>query len=255
MVKGVEKFKEHFAGYEDSYILIGGAACDTVLSAAGLPYRSTKDLDIVLIAEAVTEKFIQKMWEFIKEGKYSSLEQNTEEKKFYRFTKPQNSSFPYQIELFSRKSDLLLDIPKEMRLTPIHAGEGVSSLSAILLDDAYYQLLLENSKMEDGLHLATTELLICLKAKAFLELKKQREKGETIDQKNIDKHIKDIVRLTLLLTDESRLILPSTISTDMQAFYEQITDYPVDYKSIGENMGVATLDRVIVLAQLHHTFD
>jgi hypothetical protein len=27
MVKGIEKFKEHFAGFEDKYILIGGSAC------------------------------------------------------------------------------------------------------------------------------------------------------------------------------------------------------------------------------------
>jgi hypothetical protein len=28
MVKGLEKFKEHFAGFEDNYVIIGGTACD-----------------------------------------------------------------------------------------------------------------------------------------------------------------------------------------------------------------------------------
>ncbi len=28
MVIGIDKFRDHFAGYEDQYALIGGAACD-----------------------------------------------------------------------------------------------------------------------------------------------------------------------------------------------------------------------------------
>ena len=32
MVKGIQRFVEHFKGLEHSYILIGGAACDLWLS-------------------------------------------------------------------------------------------------------------------------------------------------------------------------------------------------------------------------------
>ena len=28
MVKGIEKFKEFFKGFEDSYVIIGGTACE-----------------------------------------------------------------------------------------------------------------------------------------------------------------------------------------------------------------------------------
>ena len=28
MVKGLEKFKEYFTGFEDNYVIIGGTACD-----------------------------------------------------------------------------------------------------------------------------------------------------------------------------------------------------------------------------------
>ena len=48
MVIGLERFKAHFAGLEDSYILIGGSACDVNLNALGGAFRVTKDLDIVL---------------------------------------------------------------------------------------------------------------------------------------------------------------------------------------------------------------
>ena len=48
MVIGIDKFRDHFAGYEDQYALIGGAACDLIFTDAGLEFRSTKDLDVVL---------------------------------------------------------------------------------------------------------------------------------------------------------------------------------------------------------------
>ena len=42
MVKGLEIFRQHFRDYADRYLLIGGAACDLVMSAAALPFRATK---------------------------------------------------------------------------------------------------------------------------------------------------------------------------------------------------------------------
>ena len=42
MVKGLERFREHFKGHEASYALIGGAACDILFGEAGLPFRATK---------------------------------------------------------------------------------------------------------------------------------------------------------------------------------------------------------------------
>ena len=45
MVIGLELFKKHFADYTNSYILIGGSACDINLNALGGSFRTTKDLD------------------------------------------------------------------------------------------------------------------------------------------------------------------------------------------------------------------
>jgi hypothetical protein len=48
MVKGLEVFREHFRNFADRYSLIGCAACDIAMTGAGLPFRATKNLDIVL---------------------------------------------------------------------------------------------------------------------------------------------------------------------------------------------------------------
>ena len=70
MVKGLEVFREHFRNYADRYVLIGGAACDIAMTGAGLAFRATKDLDIVLYVEALDTAFVQAFWEFVRAGGY-----------------------------------------------------------------------------------------------------------------------------------------------------------------------------------------
>jgi hypothetical protein len=47
MVKGLTKFKEYFSKYPSNYMIIGGTACDLIISEAGLKPRATKDIDII----------------------------------------------------------------------------------------------------------------------------------------------------------------------------------------------------------------
>ena len=58
MVNGLKLFQEAFENYADQYIIIGGTACDLLLDESGLPFRATRDLDIVLCIEALDDSFI-----------------------------------------------------------------------------------------------------------------------------------------------------------------------------------------------------
>ena len=62
MVKGLDTFKEYFQNFSEQYVLIGGAACDLSFHEGGADFRATKDLDIVLVVEALTKEFGQKFW-------------------------------------------------------------------------------------------------------------------------------------------------------------------------------------------------
>ena len=66
MVKGLDVFKDFFRDFQNQYVLIGGAACDIVFQEADLAFRATKDLDMVLIIEALTPEFGKRFWDFIK---------------------------------------------------------------------------------------------------------------------------------------------------------------------------------------------
>ena len=172
MVVGLDIFKKYFEQYPDNYIIIGGTACDIIIGEAGFTPRATKDIDIILIVEALSAEFVQQFWQFIKDGDYGDNEKSTDQRQYYRFKRPKNTDFPFQIELFSRTPDVIF-LPQDSHLTPIPVDDDLSSLSAILLNDEYYNYMIEHSQFEDGLHRANIEALICLKVIAFLEIKQR----------------------------------------------------------------------------------
>ena len=139
MVRGLDTFREYFRGFENQYVLIGGVACDILFASNEGQFRATRDLDMVLIVEALTTEFGEKFWEFVEAGQYRNKATSAGKPQFYRFDKPENEAYPKMIELFAR-TDFEL---KEMDgLTPIHIDDEVSSLSAILLNEDYYNVLL-----------------------------------------------------------------------------------------------------------------
>src|ERR1700741_3496939 len=98
MVKGLDLFAEHFKAFSDHYILIGGSACDVQMKERGQDFRGTKDLDIILIVEALDATFVNHFWDFIRGGGYAIAEVGNK-KRFYRFNKPQVDGYPKMIEL------------------------------------------------------------------------------------------------------------------------------------------------------------
>jgi len=70
------------------------------------------------------------------------------------------------LELLTRN---ILDIPNTAHLTPIPIAGNIDSLSAILLDEAYYNLVLENRISIQGATIIPAHSLIPLKVKAWLD--------------------------------------------------------------------------------------
>lgn len=73
MVIGLEKFKERFKQFGNQYVIIGGTACNLIMENEELPFRATKDIDIVLIVEVLTVEFGRQFWDYIKEAQYKHL--------------------------------------------------------------------------------------------------------------------------------------------------------------------------------------
>lgn len=232
MINGFTKFKEQFKGYENQYVIIGGTACDLIMENEELPFRATKDIDIVLIVESITADFGKRFWEYVREAEYEHLNKSTGKAQFYRFASPKNKDYPYMIEIFSRNPDFIV-LEGDAILTPLPIDDEVSSLSAILLNESYYELLKNGQIMLDGIPVLSPTCLIAFKAKAWLDLKERKSNGEQIDSKNIKKHKNDVLRLVQLISADTEQIINEEIAADMRKFLSEIENEDIDLKSIG----------------------
>ena len=136
------------------------------------------------------------------------------------------------IELFARKVDAIVP-PEDAVLTPLPLDEDISSLSAILLDDDYYQILRSGTVVIDGVTVLDAAYLIPFKAKAWLDLTERKNAGENVDSKNIRKHKNDVFRLTALLTQNTKVTVSSTVLADIQTFLTAMQEETVDTKQLG----------------------
>ncbi|WCM48958.1 hypothetical protein OH720_18275 [Pseudomonas sp. WJP1] len=230
-VRGLDVFGQHFRDFRDRYVLIGGVASALAMDDAGESFRATKDLDIVLVIEALDAGFVAHFWDFIKAGGYQIKQKGGDRPVFYHFQNPTNETYPVMIELFSRAPEGL-EHEENATATPIPTDESVSSLSAILLDDAYYDFLLGGRQQNEELSYVSADRLIPFKAKAWLDLSQRKMNGEgRIDSKNIKKHRNDVLVLTGLLTGDV-IELSERLNADMVQFLERLAAEEIDFKAL-----------------------
>ena len=209
MVAGLDKFREAFAGFTDNYVIIGGTACDIALSDTDMRPRATDDIDMILIVEKVTKEYGEAFWQFIRDGEYKAGKRKKDDMSpaytLYRFT-TEKAGYPVQIELLSRHSDVL--------------GEP----SAIMMDDDYYDLTVTNSAVEDSVRVATPVALICLKARAYLNLLSERAAGRQVNSKDIRKHKTDVLKLIATASIPEPVAVP-------KAVYDCVMEYAAAIES------------------------
>ena len=167
-----------------------------------------------------------------KEAGYTHQNKSTGTAQFYRFTSPRSKAYPYMIEIFSRKPEFI-SLDENAYLSPLPIDDEVSSLSAILLNEAYYDLLKEGQVMIDGIPVLSAVCMIPFKVKAWLDLTKRKANGERVDSKNIRKHKNDVFRLTQLIAADTAQELDREVAEDIKEFLSEMKKEPVDLKSLG----------------------
>jgi hypothetical protein len=220
MVSGIDSFRERFKNYTDYYTIIGGAACDILLTEADLPFRATKDIDMILIMEDKFPEFATIFWEYIKEGDYKCGWKNSEDMHFYRFTEGK-PGYPTMIELFSRRPEYHLDV--EEGIIPIHIDDDTSSLSAILLNDDFYKFMMSDRKVVDGLSVLGAEYLIPFKMYAWINLLDKKRNGEHVNEKDLKKHKYDVFRLLQIVTEGTRVKTAGLVTESIRRYIEEIS--------------------------------
>ncbi|WP_278627957.1 hypothetical protein [Thomasclavelia cocleata] len=242
---GIESFKQYFKGFENQYVIIGGTACELLMSEQELDFRATKDIDMVLIVETLSKEFGEIFWKYVQDAGYEHINKSTSEAGVYCFSDPKSPNYPKMIELFSRKQDWFLP-RKDQNIAPIHVDDEISSLSAILLDDNYYVFLRDGISMIDGVSILNVEHIIPFKAKAWLDLKTRKERGEHVDSRDIKKHRNDVIRLSILLTPITKVDIPNAIKEDLSQFIQNLDKEELNLKQLGiRNMNKNTLIQLL----------
>ena len=139
------------------------------------------------------------------------------------------------LELFS----ILPEYPlkKVSRETPVHFDED-ASLSALLLDEDYYQLLVNEREVVNDYSVLSTKGLIVFKAKAWLDMSERAKNGEQGLTKKIKKHLNDVTRLAGLLRQEdtlSGLHVREKVQQDMLQFLSLLS---LNIESIPQNSDI-----------------
>jgi len=230
MVVGMELFRDKLKGFEDCYTVIGGAACDILMSEADIDFRLTKDIDMILILEDKRTEFAKTFWEFIRQGGYKCGWKNSDEMHFYRFTEPK-AGYPVMIELFSRKPGYHLDV--EEGIIPIHIDDDTSSLSAILLNDDFYNFMLEGKKIVAGISVLAENYIIPFKMYAWLDLKRRKEAGEHVNERDYKKHKNEVFRLLQIVNPDDKVSVNGLVRESVERFLDEIGEEPIRVDQLG----------------------
>jgi hypothetical protein len=239
--------------------VIGGVACDEWLQAQGLPpFRPTRDIDMVLVVEALRPEFVARFREFVQAGKYETRQRAMGRPIYYRFGKPAAPEYPAIIEVFSRQPDDL-DLAVGQQVIPIQVADKRFSLSAILMNEAYYRLVLDQRQVVDGLPVVTATALIPLKAHAWSDLTRRKSAGEPVDENDLKKHRKDVFRLAAGLPAQPGPAIPSAVRDDLRQFLATLPPTAPEWadilRSLRASLGVALPSPEDLLTTLNVYFE
>lgn len=217
---GLDHFRDYFKGFEEHYVLIGGMASSVNHDEAGAEFRVTKDIDLVILTND-NVPFLEAIVSYLYAGGYEEIEATETPPRYYRFTKPKLKEFPIILEIFS-KNKAELNLKSGQKIIPLSSTEE-NNLSAILLDEEYFNIIKAGAKTtKEGYRITDTQTTISLKATAFREMRQRKMAGEKIEDKKIDKHRNDVVRLALILSGDERLALPASALEDVNSIIEEI---------------------------------
>jgi len=185
MVKGLNIFRDCFRQFEGSFTLIGGAACDEWFTAQGLPFRATKDLDIVLIIEVLAPEAIRALAGFHRRWAIRDPPANGRITCALSLCQTAEGAIPVHVGVFQPEAGR--DQPgrrakKSCRCRNRRPSPVCPPFSSMTITTRSFQ---NHKDVRDGLSFANATALIPLKANAWLNLSKRKAGGEKLDAKDI----------------------------------------------------------------------
>ena len=233
MVRGMERFLGFFADWKSSFAVIGGCACSQWCEDNAIRFRSTQDIDMVLLLEAKAAGFFSRFWAYIRSGQYVLKRRPGDNSTIlFRFERPgAGLDFPRKIELLTGISNLA--IPSDIRIVHLEAEDERYSLSAILLQKEYYNLVSTScTETRNGMPTVSPDALALLKTKAWLNLLDEKRAGRFVSEHDLKKHRNDVFQLAYLFRGRHEGNLAQLIKDDLAKFLQLYSESNAEWGEI-----------------------
>ena len=115
-------------------------------------------------------------------------------------------------------------------IVPIHIDDDTSSLSAILLNDDFYNFMLSGRKIVSGVSLLDTEHIIPFKMYAWLDLKDKKSRGEHVNDRDLKKHKNDVFRLLRIVDRSISIETSGLVRESIVRFLSEITGESIPFE-------------------------
>ena len=108
----------------------------------------------------------------------------------------------------------------------------ISSLSAIMLDENYYRLMLAGRRTVDGVSVLGAEYLMLFKMKAWLDLRQKKADSAHVNERDLKKHKNDVFRLFRLVEPSAQIAISSTVGKDVGQFINAMRSEPINLEKL-----------------------
>ena len=131
------------------------------------------------------------------------------------------------IEIFKKRFET------DTGIIPIHIEDDISSLSAILLDENYYDLMMEGRIVVNGIPVLDSAYLIVFKMYAFMNLESEKKKGNFVKERDYKKHKYDVFRLLQIIDRNKKIFLVPEIKKMVNSFCDFMSQEEIPYNNLG----------------------
>ena len=83
---------------------------------------------------------------------------------------------------------------------------------------------------------------------------KRQESGQRVQSDDIEKHKRDVYRISFLLTPQDQFIASEAIKEDIRQFLKEIENDPINTKAISRNMGLPEITQTQFIDIIRNTY-